>query len=471
MTEPRDTTADALVVFGVTGDLGRRMTLPALYRLELRGELPCDVIGVGRQDRTTEDLRAMAREAVEGAGLSVDEDGFSRFARKLTYVAADAADPEGYRRVGEALGRARCPVFYLATPPSLFASIVESLGEAGLVGGARVVVEKPFGHDLASSRELHQRLRRVLEPQQIYRIDHFLGKEPVQDIVYLRFANEIFEPVWNRHHVQAVQITLAESFGIEGRGSFYDDVGALRDVVQNHLLQVLALVAMEPPSGSAAAITDRRLDVLRAIPAADPADYVRGRYEGYLQEDGVRRGSETETYAAVRLRIDNWRWTGVPFLVRTGKSLRANLSEVHVLFRRPPPILMGSRTEEVRHHNHVTIRIGRDPGASLGVSVKDPSGEHATPIHLDVSFLDHVSQSPTPYERLLGDALAGDPTLFPPQAVVEELWRIVQPLLDDPPPVEPYPPGSWGPGRAERLAEPYGGWREPADHGEAEGRG
>jgi glucose-6-phosphate 1-dehydrogenase len=462
MTEPMDQTADALVVFGITGDLGRRVTIPALYRLEMGGALPCDVIGVGRQDRTSDELRAMARESIEIVAGSVVEEAFERFAKRLSYFAADATDPAAYERLAEALGAARKPVFYLATPPSIFVPIVEALGRAGLAEGARIVIEKPFGSDLASARELNERLLSVLDEDRIYRIDHFLGKEPVQDIVYLRFANEIFEPIWSRQHAEAVQITLAESFGIEGRGSFYDDVGALRDVVQNHLLQVLALVTMEPPAGGRDAIADRRLDVLRAIPDAAPAEYVRGQYEGYANEDGVRAGSYTETFAALRLRIDNWRWSGVPILIRAGKAMPTTMTEVHVLFRRPPPILLGDHTEEARHHNHVSIRIGTDAGASIGVLVKDAAGDSAEPIHLDVSFKDHLARSPSPYERLLGDALVGDPTMFPRQDVIEEMWRIGQPLRDDPPPVETYERGSWGPTSADRLAEPYGGWRAPA---------
>ncbi len=461
MTEPMDTTADALVVFGISGDLGRRMMIPALYRLELKGALPCDVIGVGRQELTSDEVRAMARESIERAGESIDEDAFERFAKRLSYIVADAADPSSYERLAETLAPARRPVFYLATPPSLFGPIVESLGRADLAKKARVVIEKPFGHDLASARALNEQLLRVLDEDRIYRIDHFLGKEPVQDIVYLRFANEIFEPIWNRHHIESVQITLAESFGIEGRGSFYDGVGALRDVVQNHLLHVLALVTMEPPAGSRDAIADRRLDVLRAIPDVDPTDYIRGQYEGYANEDGVRPGSDTETFAALKLRIDNWRWSGVPFLIRAGKALATTMTEVHVLFRRPPPILLGDHTEEVQHHNHISIRIGKDAGASIGVLVKDASGEAAEPVHLDVSFQEHLARSPSPYERLLGDALIGDATLFPHQAVVEEMWRIVQPLIDDPPPVESYERGTWGPTSADRLAESYGGWRQP----------
>jgi glucose-6-phosphate 1-dehydrogenase len=459
--EPTEPTADALVVFGITGDLGRRMTLPALYRLERREALPCDVIGVGRQERSTDELRSMAREAIEASTDEVDRDALDRFLKRLSYVPGDATDPGLCRRLADALGRTEHPVFYLATPPSTFAPIVEALGRAELTAGARVVVEKPFGADLASARALNERLLRVLGEDQIYRIDHFLGKEPVQDIVYLRFANEIMEPVWNRHHVESIQITMAETFGIEGRGSFYEEVGALRDVVQNHLLQVLALLTMEPPTGSPDAIADRRLDVLRAIPDADPEEAVRGQYVGYRDEDGVAPGSETETYAALRLRIDNWRWSGVPVLIRAGKAMATTTTEVDVMFHRPPPILMGSRHEEIPHHNHVSIRIGANAGASVGVLVKSPEGEGAEPVHLDVSFSGHVARSPSPYERLLGDALRGDPMLFPRQDVIEELWRIVQPLLDEPSPVEPYERGSWGPASADRLAERYGGWRSP----------
>jgi glucose-6-phosphate 1-dehydrogenase len=454
-----DRTADALVVFGLTGDLGTRMTIPALFRLHLRDALPCDVVGIGRQERSTDEVRELARESIRRAAGAVDEDELDAFAKRLSYVPADATDEKAIARLAEFLGPSRHTLFYLAIPPSLFGPIVEALGRAGLTEHARVLVEKPFGHDLRSARELNARLLEVLDEDQILRIDHFLGKEPVQDIVYLRFANELFEPVWNRHHVEAVQLNLAESFGIEGRGSFYDDVGALRDVVQNHILQVLALVAMEPPAGGPDAVARRRLDVLRAIRDADPADYVRGQYEGYLDEDGVEAGSETETYAALKLEVDNWRWSGVPFLIRAGKGLPITRTEVDARFRRPPPILMGTRSAEVKHHNHVSIRIGRDAGASVGVLVKDATSDSAEPIHLDVSFREHVKESPEPYERLLGDALVGNTSLFPSQRMVEEMWRIVQPLLDDPPPVERYARGTWGPPAADRLAEPFGGWR------------
>ena len=455
-----DRTADALVIFGITGDLARRMTLPALQQLEAHEVLNCPVIGVGRTPADPEQLRERCRAAMEERGEQPDEAVLDRLTARFRYVTGDVSDPELYARLRESLGGAERPVFYLAIPPDLFGDTVEALGGAGLITeGARVIVEKPFGHDLASARELNQRLCRVLREDQLYRIDHFLGKEPVQDIVYLRFANEIFEPVWNRYHVASVQITLAESFDVADRGSFYDPVGALRDVVQNHLLQILALVTMEPPAGGHDAIADRRLDLLRAVRDADPEAYVRGQYVGYRDVKGVDPDSETETFTALRLEIDNWRWTGVPFLIRAGKALAATATEVDVRFRLAPTILMGELGSQIKRHNHITLRISPDPGASLGVLVKEPGQDRSEPVHLDLSFHEKLGTAPAPYERLLRDALIGDGTLFPRQDVIEETWRIVQPLLDAPPPVETYEQGSWGPASAERLAEPIGGWR------------
>jgi glucose-6-phosphate 1-dehydrogenase len=456
-----DRTADALAIFGITGDLARRMTLPALYRLEARGLLPCPVIGMGRADWDAAQLRKRARAAIEEAEGRIDERAFDRLADRLDYVSGDVDDPEVYARLAKALGGAERPVFYRATPPSLFGPVIEALGAAGLTRDARVVIEKPFGADLASARDLNRRILEVLEEDQVYRIDHFLGKEPVQDIVYLRFANEIFEPIWNRYHVRCVQINLAEEVDVAERGSFYDQVGALREVVQNHLLQVLALVTMEPPAGGRDAIADRRLDVLRAIPDADPKAHVRGQYDGYHDVKGVRPGSDTETFVALRLGVDNWRWSGVPFLIRAGKALPTTATEVDVQFRRPPAILMGDHVEEVPHHNHITLRIGRDAGASVGVLLKEPARDRSEPVHLDLSFQDQLGAAPGAYERLLSDALTGDGTLFPRQDVIEETWRIVQPLLDAPPPVEPYGKGSWGPAGADRLVAGFGGWRPP----------
>jgi glucose-6-phosphate 1-dehydrogenase len=459
-----DRTADALVVFGITGDLANRMTLPALYRLEARELLPCPVIGLGRADWTAAQLRERARSSIEEAEGEVDDAVFDRLADRFAYVSGDFTDAATYERLRTALRGAERPLYDLAVPPSLFGPMVGALGAPGLTRDARVVIEKPFGSDLASARDLNRRILGILREEQVYRIDHFLGKEPVQDIVYLRFANELLEPIWNRYHVRSVQLNLAETFDVSGRGSFYDGVGALRDVVQNHLLQVLALVAMEPPSGGHDAIADRRLDVLRAIPDADPTLYVRGQYRGYRDVKGVAPESDTETFVALRLTIDNWRWARVPFLVRAGKAMAATATEVDVQLRRPPALLMGDRVEPVPHHNHVTFRIGREAGASIGVLMKEPAQDRAEPVHLELSFREHLRGAPGPYERLLSDAIRGDGTLFPRQDVIEEAWRIVQPLLDAPPPVERYEPGSWGPASAQRLVEGIGRWRAPGGH-------
>jgi glucose-6-phosphate 1-dehydrogenase len=450
--------SDVLVIFGITGDLARKKTFPALYRLERRGLLELPIIGSGRTPWTHEQLRKEARSSIEGAIHVVDPEALERFLGRLRYVTGDLDDPDTIERLRDAMGSASHPLFYLEIPPGLFGMVVERLAAAKLTDGARVVIEKPFGHDLASARALNRELLQVLTEDQIYRIDHFLGKEPVQDIVYLRFANAIFEPLWTRDHIESVQITMAEDFGVEGRGRFYDGVGALRDVVQNHLLQVLALVAMEPLSGGPEAVADRRMDVLRAMPAADPAHYVRGQYDGYRAIDGVSPDSTTETFVALRLEIDNWRWAGVPFFLRAGKCLAATATEVDIRFRKPPAIMLDDGVRVLRHHNHMKLRIGEDAGASIGLLLKKP-GEAATQsVHLDLSFDEQLGEAPGPYERLLHDALMGHGMLFPRQDVIEETWRIVQPLLDDPSPVESYSPGSWGPEDCEDLVAAHGGW-------------
>ena len=453
--------ADALVVFGITGDLARRMTLPALYRLTEDGHLTCTVLTVGRRELGDEEFERLVRDAVTAAVEDVSEGVLQDLLGRMRYVHGDVADGALYERIDEQLGDAKAPVFYVAIPPAGFADVAEGLAGAGLVESARLVVEKPFGTDLHSARELNAKLTAIFPEEQLYRIDHFLGKEPVQDILYFRFANALFEPVWSREDVASIQITLAEDFGVEGRGSFYDNVGAIRDVVQNHLLQVLAIVAMEPPSGGDDAIPRRRIDVFHAMPSADPDGAVRGQYRGYRSIDGVRPDSDTETFVALRLTIENWRWAGVPILVRAGKAMPVSATEVVVRLQRVPELRWGSNRLETPGHDDIVLRVGRNAGVTIGIRAKTPGREISQPVSLDLHFADELGEPPQPYERLLLDALRGDSTLFPRWEVIEETWRIVQPLLDSPPPLEDYEPGTWGPSAAEQLVAEHGGWREP----------
>jgi glucose-6-phosphate 1-dehydrogenase len=458
---PVSDAADALVVFGITGDLARRMTFPALYRLTKQGLLTCPVIGVGRRPLREDELAEHAREAVAAAEKNVDEAVLAELLSCLTYVGGDAEGESLYDRLREALAGAKAPVFYLATPPTMFLEVAEELAAAGLVDNARLVVEKPFGTDLSSAQELNRRLTAIFPEERLFRIDHFLGKEPVQDIMYLRFANALFEPVWSREDVDSIQITLAEDFGVEGRGAFYDRVGAIRDVVQNHLLQVLALAAMEPPSGGDDAIPRRRLDVFQSMPSADPKAAVRGQYEGYLDVEGVRAGSDTETFVALPLEIENWRWAGVPIFIRAGKALPVTATEVVVRLQRVPQLRWGSYHLETPGNDDIILRVGRNAGVTIMVRAKTPGREVSQPVSLDLDFAAELGEPPTPYERLLSDALRGDSTLFPRWEVIEETWRIVQPLLDSPPPLELYERGTWGPATADAMAAGHGGWREP----------
>jgi glucose-6-phosphate 1-dehydrogenase len=460
MAKPAPTAADVLVIFGITGDLAKKQTFRALYRLERRGELRCPIVGIARDEWSDATLREHARQAIEDSGEKISEHVFHRLAGRLSMVSGDYQDPKTYDRVAHAIEGRHTPVFYLEIPPSLFGRVVEGLAGAGLTQGARVAVEKPFGHDLASARALNAELHTYLEEGQIYRVDHFLGKEPTMDILFLRFSNAIFEPFWNRDHIQAIHITMAEDFGVYDRGSFYDPVGALRDVVQNHLLQVLGLIASEPPSvADADGIRDKRVEVFRAIPPADPRRYVRGQYDGYLSVPGVSPGSQTETFAALRLEIDNWRWSGVPFFIRAGKELPARVTEVRIIFKPPPRLVFSPHTP---HPDEFIVRIDPTPGADLVVQVKDPGPESTLrTIDLSLIFSGELGDPPEPYERLFGDLLQGEARLFVREDSEEETWRIVQPLLDAPPPVEPYARGSWGPAAANALVTGHPRWREP----------
>ena len=455
-----ETAADTLVIFGITGDLAKKMTFRALYRLEAGGKLESPIVGVAIDDWTVEQLRDHGREAIASTVAEVDEAVIERLLKRISYVQGDYADADTFKRLGEAIEGVKHPVFYLEIPPSLFATVVHGLADAGLTANAHVVIEKPFGHDLESARALNRELCDVLREDQILRIDHYLGKEPVMDITYLRFVNSLLEPVWNREHVSHVQMTIAEDFGVDDRGRFYDAVGAMRDVIQNHALQVLALVGMGPPTGNHHdSIRDKKLEFFKAMRAADPKRYVRGQYNGFLDVKDVSPDSKTETFAAVELEVDNWRWSGVPFFIRAGKRMPAKASEVTVVFKRPPQLGIGhGRTPEP---NKMTVRIEPEPGSRMRLYAKKAGEEAFEPADLEVLFEKTPGEDPEPYERLLGDAIAGRHQLFTRQDTVEETWRVVQPLLDEPGPVHTYEPGTWGPKEAGELTRGITQWSEP----------
>ncbi|MFY0562946.1 glucose-6-phosphate dehydrogenase [Archangium lansingense] len=448
--------SDALVFFGATGDLAYKQIFPALQALVVRERLSVPIIGVAKAGWGLEQLRERARASIQEHG-TFDEEHFQRLCQLLRYVDGDYREPKTFSRVREALGGAKRPLHYLAIPPSLFATVVAGLAQASCLKEARVVVEKPFGRDLASSRELNETLHRFLSESAIFRIDHFLGKEPVQNLLFFRFANVFLEPIWNRQHVRSVQVTLAESFGVQGRGAFYEEVGAIRDVLQNHLLQVVGLLTMDAPFCSDPEnLRDEKARVFKAMRSLDPASVVRGQFRGYRSERGVSPTSQVETFAAVRLFIDSWRWADVPFYIRSGKCLPTTATEVFVELNHPPrPIF---EEPSLAAPNSVRFRLGPDVLISIGARAKRPGGVMRGE-DVDLVAIQHPGGTMKPYERLLGDAMRGDVSLFARQEAVEEAWRVVDPVVGGTTPLYEYEPGTWGPREADALIAPHGTWR------------